>query len=133
MNLIRIDRLPPKGFVIAVLRSKIIFEPYETDGGKLTFPGSECLENELPSECHFFDQEKEYRLVRREARNDVIERVLTLEEEKLMDPDLIYLQEMMVDAPYASRADLPDKLLVINRYEYSENDTLVLKDCRISW
>ena len=33
---------------------------------------------------------------------------------------------------YADQPGIPDKLRVINRYQYSENDTLVLKDYRIA-
>jgi hypothetical protein len=37
-----------------------------------------------------------------------------------------------VKREYASREDLPEKLLVMNRYGYTENDTLALRDYRIS-
>ena len=77
-------------------------------------------------------RDREYRLIARESGGDFIERVLTAEEEQNMDPDLIYEQETLVKREYASREDLPEKLLVMNRYGYTENDTLALRDYRIS-
>ena len=51
----------------------------------------------------------EYRLIRRESRNDVIERILTKNEEEKMESDLLFPEEVLV-----------------------KNDTLVLKDYRIA-
>ena len=133
MNRIRTDLLPEAGYVIAQLKSILLFEPYDVKDGKLLFHGSDCLEKEPIAACHFFSRDREYRLVVRESQGDVIERVLTEAEEEAMDPDLIYRQEMLVKKEYACRKDLPEKLLVINRYDYTENDTLTLRDYRISF
>ena len=132
MDQIRIDQLPEAGYVIAQLRSALLFEAYTVKDGKLLFQGSECLEKEPVKECHFFNRDREYRLVARGSRGDFIERVLTAEEEQAMDPDLLYEQEMLVNKEYTCRGDLPEKLLVMNRYRFTENDTLALKDYRIS-
>jgi hypothetical protein len=132
MNRIQIERLPKAGYVIAQLKSTLLFEPYTVEDGKLLFRSSERLEEEPLTECHFFNRDREYRLIVRESRGDLIERVLTAEEEQSMDPDLVYEQEMLVKREYASRGDLPEKLLVMNRYGYTENDTLALRDYRIS-
>ena len=132
MDQIRIDQLPEAGYVIAQLRSALLFEAYTVKDGKLLFQGSECLEKEPVKECHFFTRDREYRLVARGSRGDFIERVLTAEEEQAMDPDLLYEQEMLVKKEYTCRGDLPEKLLVMNRYRFTENDTLALKDYRIS-
>ena len=132
MNRIRIDQLPEAGYVIAQLRSTLLFEAYTVKDGKLLFQGSERLEKEPVKECHFFSRDREYRLVARESRGDFIERVLTAEEEQAMDPDLVYEQEMLVKKEYACRGNLPEKLLVLNRYVFTENDTLALQDYRIS-
>ena len=132
MDRIRIDLLPEAGYVIAQLRSALLFEAYIVEDGKLLFQGSERLEKEPVKECHFFNRDREYRLIARESRGDFIERILTAEEEQAMDPDLLYEQEMLVKKEYACREDLPEKLLVMNRYTYTENDTLALKDYRIS-
>ena len=132
MNRIRIEQLPKAGYVIAQLKSTLLFEPYTVKDGKLLFRGHERLEEEPLKECHFFSRDREYRLIVRESRGDYIERVLIAEEERFMDPDLVYEQEMLVKREYASRGDLPEKLLVMNRYGYTENDTLALRDYRIS-
>ena len=133
MNRIRIEQIPKAGYVIVQLKSTLLFEPYTVENGKLLFQGSEHLEEEPLKECHFFSRDREYRLIARESRGDFIERVLTAEEEQYMDPDLIYEQETLVKREYASREDLPEKLLVMNRYGYTENDTLALRDYRISY
>ena len=41
-------------------------------------------------------------------------------------------EEVLVRPQYAERGDLPEKLTIINRYRYSENDTLTLENYRIS-
>ena len=132
MNQIRIDQLPEKGYVIFQSRSTLLFEPYTVENGRLLFKGCECLEKEPLTVCHFFNRDREVRLVARESRGDIIERVLTAEEETDMEPDLLYEQVMLVKKEYASRNDLPDRLLVMNRYAFTENDTLALQDYRIS-
>jgi len=130
MNQISIEQLPDSGYLIAHLESSLIFEPYTVKDGKLFFHGSELIEKEKIKECHYRD--REYSLIFRESRGDFIERVLTAEEEQKMNPDLIYEQEMMIKKEYACREDLPEKLLIINRYYFTENDTLALRDYRIS-
>lgn len=132
MNQISIEQLPGSGYLIAQLKSRLIFEPYTVKDGKLIFHCSDLIEKETITECHFFNRDREYRLIFRESRGDFIERVLTAEEERTMEPDLIYEQEMLVKKEYACREDLPEKLLVINRYVFTENDTLALLDYRIS-
>jgi hypothetical protein len=48
-----------------------------------------------------------------------------------MEPDLIYTQTVILRKEYTS----PElkHLVIVNRYEYSANDTLVLKNYRISY
>ena len=52
--------------------------------------------------------------------------------QNLWDELLQHEQVMLVKKEYASRGDLPDRLLVMNRYAFTENDTLALRDYRIS-
>ena len=111
MNRIRIEQLPKAGYVILQLKSSFLFEPYTVKDGKLLFRGSEYLEKEPMTECHFFSRDREYRLIARKSRGE---------------------QEMLVKKEFISRDDLPEKLLVINRYVFTENDTLALQDYRIS-
>lgn len=46
--------------------------------------------------------------------------------------DLLFPEEVLVKKEYTDIPGIPEKLRVINRYHYSENDTLVLKDYRIA-
>jgi len=117
---------------MAYFSRSLVFEPYEIRDGRLLFSGCEAFQDQQPKELHLFDHDKEYRIVWRETRGDRIERLLTRQEEEAMDPDLLYAEEMPVKEEYASKGTLPEKLTVTTRYEYSEFDTLVMKDYRIS-
>ena len=61
----------------------------------------------------------------------MIETVLTAQEEQYMDPDLIFVEEVLVKPQYAETGRLPSTLTIVNRYRYSEHDTIVLEDYRI--
>ena len=45
-----------------------------------------------------------------------------------MDPDLLYEEDVLVKDEYSGKSGLPERLKVINRYMYTENDTIVLKN-----
>lgn len=132
MKQIPLDQLPKKGLVMAYFHESLLFSPYEVEGDQLRIAVENTFEKEEPYECHFFDETKEYRRIRRAARKDVIERILTEKEEKKMPKDLLYTEEMLVKKEYLEIPGIPEKLRVINRYQYSENDTLVLKDYRMA-
>lgn len=123
-----IDKLPAKGYMLAYFAEQPVFAPYEIRDGAICFAGCEILDQEMPRECHFFDRNTEYRLVKREFRNDVIETVFTEKEEEIMDPDLLYVEEVLVRKEYKGI----EKLRIVNRYAYSDNDTLILKNYRIA-
>lgn len=53
-------------------------------------------------------------------------------EEELWDPDLLFVQDVLVKKEYTDIPGIPEKIRVINRYSYSENDTLVLQDYRLA-
>ena len=48
------------------------------------------------------------------------------------DPDLLFEEEMLVKPEYASDGRLPGKLKIVNRYRYSESDTLTVEDYRLA-
>ena len=127
------DKIPVKGYLLAYFSSGLMFEPYLVQDGKPVFNGSALFEREAPQECHFFDQERDVFMIRRQSRNDTIVKIRSLEEENEMEPDLLFVQTVLVKEEYAARADLPSVLRIINRYEYSDSDTLVLKNYRISY
>ena len=129
---ISFEKLPPKGIMLLYFKKQLVFEPYEVKNGKLIYDGAEHLSEKIPIECHFFDKNTEYRLIRRESRGDVIEIVLTAEEEAHIDSDLLYVEETLIKDEYKKNDDLPEKLTIISRYRYSDNDTLELKNYRIA-
>ena len=61
-----------------------------------------------------------------------LDMLLTAEEERGMDPDLIFEESVLVKPRYAVSGRVPGKLIIINRYRYSEYDTLTLDNYRIS-
>ena len=125
------EMIPEKGYVIAVFEDKTLFEPYEVIDGKPVFEGCALVDDDPPLECHFFDENRELRIIRRESRDNTIV-LLEGSEEALIESDLLYTQHVLVKREYADRADLPNKLRIINRFVYSENDTLILNNYRIS-
>ena len=127
-----LEKAPAAGFVIACLKDQLIFAPYKIRNGVFTAEGWDCPDFSEAEECHFFDENREYRRIYRSARRDVIETVLTAEEEASMDPDLIFIEDVLVKPEYVETGRLPSSLTVVNRYRYSEYDTIVLEDYRIS-
>ena len=127
-----LELAPKKGCILAYFRDALLFAPYEICNGRLLCEVFDKYPPETLTECHLFDRDREYRVVRRESRQDCIRLVLTQEEEATMDPDLLYTQVIPVREEYARKGNCPDHLTIINRYDYSGNDTLVLKNYRIS-
>ena len=74
---ITLDKAPAKGYLLAYFRNALVFEPYTVENSRLVFPGCESWQKTAPKECHLFDQNKEYRMIFREARQDRVETVLT--------------------------------------------------------
>ena len=126
------DRIPENGLLLAEGRDRLVFTPYVYRSGKILADGQDCSELLGWDRCLLFDRNTEVRFVRRSARNEIIETVLTADEEAAMDPDLLYTEEVLVKPQYAARGGLPETLVIVNRYRYSENDTLVLDDYRVA-
>lgn len=89
------DRIPEEGLLLAEGRDCLVFAPYICRSGKILVDGrdrTELLDSDI---CHLFNRDTEYRRVRRMARHDVIETLLTAKEEEDMDPDLLYKEEVL--------------------------------------
>ena len=129
---ISMDKAPEKGYLLAYFRDALVFEPYTVENGRLVFPGYELYQEAVPKECHLFDRNTEYRMILREARRDRVEVILTRQEEESMDPELLYEEDVLVRGEYAGKRGLPERLRIVNRYTYTEHDTLVLKNYRIA-
>ena len=132
MMKIKVDKLPKQGLVMAYFKERLFFSPYFVREGDLVLPEKTVWDSEEPYECHFFDGRKEYRRILRAFRGDIIEQILTEEDEAQMQKDLVFTEEVLVKKEYASMAGIPEKLRIVNRYEYSENDTLVLRNYRLA-
>ena len=126
------NNAPKRGYILAYYPDTLVFKPYSLQGEDLVFEGCEALRGVTPWECHLFDDCREVRLIRRESAGDRLEMVLSLEEERDMDPDLIFVEEVLVKPRYTANGQLPRVLKIINRYRYSEYDTLTLDNYRIS-
>ncbi len=126
------DGAPAKGYILAYYPHALVFEPYVMKDGMPCFAGMDAFQGMVPWECHLFDDRTECRILIRESSEDRIKLCLTCEEELNMDPDLLFEEEVLVKPQYSERNDLPKKLTVINRYRYSESDTLTLENYRIS-
>ena len=133
MNYDFIDKIPPKGIVLACFSYKLIFCPYEVREDSILLRDHEDVELSKAYESHFFDRDSEYRRIVRSSRGDIREVVLTRSEEDQMDEDLVFEEEVLVKPEYRKCEGIPGKLLIINRYKYSDNDLTVLEDYRVSY
>ena len=129
MNL---ELAPRRGLILAYLPGELVFAPYEIADGRLSFEGCAEVADATPVECHLFDADAEYRMVWRASRGDAVEVVLTRAEEEAMDAGLVFAEEPLVRDEWASRAGIPDRIRVVSRYAYTENDTLALRSYRMS-
>ena len=132
MMKIEVEKLPKQGLVMAYFKERLFFSPYSVQDGSIVLPEKTIFFDEEPYECHFFDCRKEYRRILRASRGDIIEQILTEEDETKMPKDLVFTEDVLVKKEYASIAGIPKKLRIVNRYEYSENDTLVLRNYRLA-
>lgn len=125
--------IPGSGYVFACFRDKIVFEQYEITDGRLISESMDIFEREDPKECHFFNAQEDLHIIYRESRGDTVSVLLTEDEEKNMEPDLLFTEEVLVRKEFSAKAGIPEKLRIVNRYRYSENDTLVLRNYRICY
>ena len=132
MHGISVKKAPSKGLILAYFEEQLVFAKYEKLKDEIVFDGCDALTGETPWECHLFDGETEYRMVTREAHGDRIECCFSAQEEREMDPDLIYTEEVCVKEEYCAKDGIPKKLVIVSRYRYTENDTLELKNYRIA-
>ena len=128
-----IDRIPPKGYLLAYFSTGILFDAYQVRDNAICCEALNRFANDEMTECHLFSREAEFRAVFSQSLGKWLTSSHTSQQEQMMDPDLIYAQQALLKQTYASRNDLPKQLIIINRYNYSANDTLVLKDYRISY
>lgn len=132
MDSFLLENAPARGYYLAYYQNALVFEPYEITDGRLLFEGCEAFRGQLPRECHLFDEDTECRIVFRSHPGGPVRLVLTRGQELETDPDLLYEEEVLVKPEYASGGRRPKTLKIMNRYRYSEYDTLTLENYRIS-
>ena len=125
-------RIPEDGFVIAVFNDHILVERYRKEAEGLSFPGAEQACGRELLRLHCFDRDTEYRMIVTDDGERLIEVILSAEEEKGMEPDLLFEDEMLLREEYCTERVGIRKLKVINRYRYTEYDTMTLDNYRIS-
>ena len=128
----RFDCAPGEGYLIAVFPDRVLVERYRKEEGGLSFPGSDALQGKELLRLHCFDMNTEYRLLVTDDGDRVIEVVLDAEEEKAMEPDLLFEDEMLLRPEYCTDRVGIRKLKIVNRYRYTEFDTMTLDNYRIS-
>lgn len=126
-------RIPDEGMMIAVLEGRILVERYRKEVDGLSFPDAERLQKTALVRLHCFDRNTEYRLLVTDDGDRLVEVVLDAEEEKTMEPDLLFVDEMLLRPEYRSDHVGIQKLKVMNRYRYTDFDTMTLDNYRISW
>ena len=128
-----VEKMPEKGLFYGRLKKEILYTSYCVKDGTISFAKGEVPDPDELTEGHFFDGKKEYRLIKRESRNDLLKLCFTEEEEKAMDKDLLMEETVLVKEEYVdASAGVCDHIRIINRYAYSKDDTLVLRNYRLA-
>ena len=126
-------RIPAEGYLIAVFKDRILFERYRKEAEGLCFPGAEESRAERLLRLHCFDRDTEYRLLVTDDGDRLVELVLDAGQEKAMEPDLLFEDEMLVRPEYRPEEIGIRKLKVVNRYRYTDFDTMTPDNYRISF
>lgn len=125
-------KAPENGWLFAETDCGVILERYTLENGMPVFPGQKRLASATITRLHCFDGRKEYRFLRPNGRGDIIEGVFTADEETAMDPDLIYEDRMVLSKEYMPKDGKIWAITVINRYRWTEYNTLTLNNYRLS-
>ncbi len=125
-------RIPDEGIMIAVFEDSVRLERYRKEKDGLRFPDMESGWQKSLLRLHCFDRNTEYRLLVTDDGERKIEVVLNAEEEKEIEPDLLFEDEMLLRPEYRTDRVGIQKLKVINRYCWTPFDTMTLDNYRIS-
>lgn len=116
-DLKRISEAPEKGWLLALTRQRVIFEPYHHLNDV-----TEKLSDMDLLELHLFDEQKEYRMLSSARRP--IEWTADFD---VTDIEHTYEEKMYLEAPYKGK-----KLTVYNHIHYDENGMIQIDDYRLS-
>lgn len=125
-----ISKISDSGYCMVVYYDKVSFGKYKLEGDDIITDA--LASDDLPfKEIRLFDKESEYRL-RYVAGNNRCENIFTSDEEKDMDKDLIFVDEMLLKEVYKNTSGL-DKITIVNRYKYTDYSTITLDDYRVTY
>lgn len=126
------NKAPERGWFFAETETGAILERYVLVDGEPDFPGHERLRDAVVTRIHCFDERVEYRWLRVNEKGGAVEGVFSAEEEAGMDPDLVYADDMILADEYTPKEGGIWVLSVINRYRWTETDTLTLENYRLA-
>ena len=125
-------KAPRRGWLFAETERGPVLERYVIVDGEPDFPGSERLKGVPVLRLHCFDGQTEYRFLRVDEDGDAVEGLFTAGQEAAMDPDLVYADKMVLKEAYAPKDGGVWTLDVVNRYRWTENDSLELENYRMA-
>lgn len=125
-------KAPRRGWLFAETERGPVLERYVIVDGEPDFPGSERLKGVPVLRLHCFDEQTEYRFLRVDEDGDAVEGLFTAGQEAAMDPDLVYADKMVLKEAYAPKDGGVWTLDVVNRYRWTENDSLELENYRMA-
>lgn len=128
----KFSRIPEQGFLLAVFEDHILLERYRKGEEGLLFKDCEQYRSKALLRLHCFDRNTEYRLLVTDDGERLVEVVLDADEERAMEADLLFEDEMLLRPEYAADRVGLRKLKVVNRYRYTDFDTMTLDNYRIS-
>lgn len=114
-----IKNAPNKGYLLTYGDNKVELYPYDLTKDKINFK---------EQTYHLFDEQKEYR--RFYSNGKLHEIIISSDEEKAMDKDLLYAEEIELEDIYKSNTY--NKIKIVNRYKYKNNNSLCLVNYRLA-
>lgn len=124
--------MPQSGFILAYFRTKVVFEEYKIENNEIHFKSADLLKTDTLSECHCFDEKTEYRIIYKHDGKETVELCLTQDEEAALDCHLVREELWYIKPEYRSNANELERLRVVTRYHYTENDSLCMTNSRMA-
>ena len=125
-----IKEAPSKGHVYAQTREgEIVFDEYNLQGDAVKLKSGKELDFDACEEVHLFDEESEFRIVTVNGEQKTM--ILTAEQEKDNEEIVTYTENQFLMDEFCE-GGVQQKLVVVSRFAYGENDSLYLCDYRLA-
>ena len=125
-----IKEAPSKGHVYAQTRGgEIVFDEYNLQGDVVKLKKGKELSFDACTEVHLFDEGSEFRVVSVNGEQKCM--VLTAEQEKDNEEMVTYTENQFLMDEFCE-GGAQQKLVVVSRFAYGENDSLYLCDYRLA-